>query len=64
MRCETTMSREKILKGLMWRGEEAKMEKCVNDVMEVARKFPRERTSMPRQAAADVNVVDEAMRVR
>ena len=58
------MSREKVLRSLMWRGEEAKMEKCVNDVMEVARGPPRERTNLPKQAAADVNVVDEALRVK
>ena len=42
------MSREKVLRSLMWRGEEAKMEKRVNDVMEVAREPPRERTSLPK----------------
>ena len=48
MRCETMMSREKVLRSLMWRGEEAKMEKCVNDVMEVAIEPPREMTSLPK----------------
>ena len=64
MRCEMMMSREKLLRRLMWRDEEANREKCVNDVMEVARKPPRERTKLPKQAAADVNVVDEAMIVK
>ena len=58
------ISREKVLRSLMWRGEDAKVEKCVKDAMEVARKRPRERTSLPKQVAADVNVVDETMRVR
>ena len=58
------MSREKVLRCLMWRGEEANKEKCVNDVMEVARKPPRERTKLPKQVAANVNVVDEAMMVK
>ena len=64
MRCETMMNRERLLRNLMWRGEEANREKCVNDVMEVARKPPRERANLPKQAAADVNVVDEAMMVK
>ena len=64
MRYETTMRRERIFKGLMWRGEEAKMEKCENEKKDVTRKSPRERRSTPRRPAADVNVMDETMSVR
>ena len=64
MRYEIMMSRERVLRSLMWRGEDAKVEKCVKDVMEVARQPPRERTSLLNQVAADVSVVDETMRVK
>ena len=64
MRDETIARRESVLRSLKQRGEDAKVEKCVKDVMEVARKPPRERTSLSKQVAADVNVVDETMRVK
>ena len=47
LRSGMMMCREPILRSFMWQGEVAKREKCVNDVMEIARMRPSEKMVLP-----------------